>query len=79
VSYSNAEIGCSLRAGRFDWHGVGEFADRCAAYANNPWMPEYWNKTAQARIYQENQKKAEAMAKAAGVDIFAARPKKKAA
>jgi len=42
-------------------------------------MPEYRNKTMKARIYQEDQKKAEAMAKAAGVDVFAAHPKKKAA
>jgi len=59
-----------------DRRGVGEFAGRRTSYANNPWTPEYWNKT--ARIYQEDQKAAEAMAKAAGVDVFAAHPKKKA-
>jgi len=34
-----------------------------------------WNKTARTLIYQEDQKKAGA----AGVDLFAARPRKKAA
>jgi len=67
------------RARGFDWRGVGEFAGRCASYANNPWTPEYWNKTAQARIYQEDKKKADVMAKAACVDLFAAHPKQKAA
>jgi hypothetical protein len=42
----------------------------------NPWSKQAWNKTDQTRIFQEQGKTvAENMAKAAGVDVFATRPK----
>lgn len=45
---------------------------------NNPWTAEHWNLTSQAQIINQDEKKAEAMAKAAGLnDVISSRPKAK--
>jgi hypothetical protein len=44
---------------------------------NNPWTVEHWSKTEQARLIEADEKKAEQMARQAGVDVWAMRPKTK--
>jgi hypothetical protein len=49
-----------------------------AGMADNPWSKAGWNKTAQGQVYKnQGAEKAGQMAKAAGVDIFAAQPAEK--
>jgi hypothetical protein len=49
------------------------------SFPNNPWTAEHWNITQQGKIIEADYKQAEAMARAAGVDVMAAHPRKKVA
>jgi hypothetical protein len=46
------------------------------SFDKNPWSREFWNVTAQGRIIDSNYQQAEAMSRAAGVDVMAAHPRK---
>jgi hypothetical protein len=46
--------------------------------ANNPWTADFWNKTEQGKVYSKDPAQAEALARAAGVNVFAAHPKRAA-
>jgi hypothetical protein len=46
------------------------------SFAQNPWSSEHWNITRQGKLMEVDMKQAEAMARAAGVDVMAAHPKK---
>lgn len=45
--------------------------------ANNPWSAQNWNMTEQGRIYTENPKRAEQLARSAGTSVGGLRPKAK--
>jgi len=66
----------SMRESRPHWFGSSKagggesFAD-----SENPWTAANWNITKQGKIMESSMPQAEAMAKAAGVDVMAAHPK----
>lgn len=74
----------SMRSNRPHWWersegGGSKGSKQSSAFPKNPWLAEHWNLTAQGQIEREDPKKAEAMAKAAGVALYAAHPAKKRA
>lgn len=59
--------------------GGGAKGGKGGGFADNPWSADNWNKTKQGQIYTENPQRAEQMARAAGVEVFAVKPRAKAA
>jgi hypothetical protein len=68
----------TVRPTRPHWFSGAAESQGATTLTNNPWTTEHWNKTNQGRIYAEDPKAAEKMAAAAGVNVFAAHPKKTA-
>jgi hypothetical protein len=67
----------SMRESRPHWFGSQSSGGaESFAESENPWSSAAWNITKQGKVIESDYKRAEAMAKAAGVDVMAAHPKK---